>query len=271
MAGIGDRQGENPSRASNSAAQRRQIHRATHMTVADGATEPLRDRDIRCALARRIARQQRGREFLFVPEIDVWGGWPGRIDQVLITRRQIQGFEIKSDVDSLRRLPVQVHAYSPVLERANLVTTTRHLDAARAIIPPWWGILLASRAGDGSACITPERPATANPDLDVFQVTTFVCREQIVKYLRAQGVGSLSRRNVYSLRSLLVEGNTRGQVLAFARSVMMERTDWRHRNGAVTEGGTWVDDTLSNPKRDSFQRDAEHVSPWLQRRIGALR
>lgn len=237
------------------------------MSVPPCVQAPLRDSDIRAALSRRIAKQQQGREFLFVPEIDVWGGWPGRIDQVLITRRQIQGFEIKSDVDSLRRLPVQVHAYSPVLERAHLVTTTRHLDGARAIIPPWWGILLAARAKDGSVRIVPVRSAGANPELDVFQVTTFVSRELIVNYLRAQGVRGLSRHDVYSLRGLLVDNNTRGQVLAFARRVMMERVDWQRRSGAVSERGVWIDDPAAKPRRVAYGLDRERVAPWLQRRM----
>lgn len=241
--------------------------RASGRHSPPGAPVPLRDSDIRAALSRRVARQQRGREFLFAPEIEIWGGWPGRIDQVLITRRQIQGFEIKSDVDSLRRLPVQVHAYSPVLERAHLVTTTRHLDGARDVVPSWWGILLATRAKDGSVRIVPVRPARANPALDVFQVTTFVGREQIVKYLQAQGVRGLSRRDVYSLRGLLVDGNTRGQVLAFARRVMMERADWQHRNGAVTEHGAWIDDSAVKPRRVAYELDRERVAPWLRRRI----
>lgn len=237
------------------------------MTGPHSAREPLRDSDIRVALARRVAQQQHGREFLFVPEIEVWGGWPGRIDQVLITRRQLQGFEIKSDVDSLRRLPVQVRAYSPVLERAHLVTTIRHLDAARAIIPPWWGILIASRTKDDLVRIAPSRPARANPDLDVFQVTTFISRELIVKYLQSQGIRALSRRDVYSLRAMLVEGNTRGQVLAFAREVMMERADWRHRSGSITHHGPCTALTTATPRCLWTAGDTAQRSPWLERRM----
>ncbi|ORA60997.1 sce7726 family protein [Mycobacteroides franklinii] len=237
------------------------------MTDPRSACEPLRDSDIRTALARRVAKQQRGREFLFVPEIDVQGGWPGRIDQVLITRRQLHGFEIKSDVDTLRRLPVQVQAYSPVLERATLVTTTRHLEAARTVIPRWWGILIASRGRDGSVRIAPLRAPRANPELDVFQVTTFVSRELIVKHIRAQGVRGTSRHDVYSLRQLLVDGNTRGQVLAFARAVMMERPDWRHRKGAVTQHGIWTGPIDSKPPPVGLVAEPARLSPWLHRRI----
>lgn len=227
------------------------------MTDPRSACEPLRDSDIRTALARRVAKQQRGREFLFVPEIDVWGGWPGRIDQVLITRRQIHGFEIKSDVDTLRRLPVQVQAYSPVLERATLVTTTRHLEAARSVIPRWWGILIASRGRDGSVRIAPLRAPRANPELDVFQVTTFVSRELIVKHIRAQGVRGTSRHDVYSLRQLLVVGAL----------LVMERPDWRHRKGAVTQHGIWTDPTDSKPRSVGLVADPARLSSWLHRRI----
>src|SRR5436305_708698 len=53
----------------------------------------------------------------------------------------IHGYEIKSDKDTLIRLPRQVDAYNAVFERATLVSTRRHLSSAREIIPNWWGIV----------------------------------------------------------------------------------------------------------------------------------
>ena len=64
-----------------------------------------------------------------------------RIDIAVINGSMI-GFEIKSDVDSLSRLPQQVRAFSHFFDQMSLVTTDRHLQGARKCIPNWWGIIV---------------------------------------------------------------------------------------------------------------------------------
>lgn len=56
---------------------------------------PLRDSDLRAALAATIAHKYRGRDHLLAPEVDILCGIPGRIDALLIANK-ICGFEIKS-------------------------------------------------------------------------------------------------------------------------------------------------------------------------------
>ncbi len=62
------------------------------------------------------------------------------------------GYEIKSDRDTLIRLPQQVASYNDVFERATLVTSDRHLSSAKKIIPKWWGIVRVTRPDSGSTC-----------------------------------------------------------------------------------------------------------------------
>jgi hypothetical protein len=50
------------------------------------------------------------------------------------------GFEIKTDRDTLKRLPRQVEAYNRIFDRCTVVLAERHLDAALAIVPDWWGV-----------------------------------------------------------------------------------------------------------------------------------
>jgi hypothetical protein len=64
-----------------------------------------------------------------------------RID-VAVVNGLLAGYEIKSDLDTLLRLPRQVLSFSLVFERATLVTTATHAVKARALIPSWWGILV---------------------------------------------------------------------------------------------------------------------------------
>jgi hypothetical protein len=52
----------------------------------------------------------------------------------------LHGYEIKSDRDTLRRLPAQAAMYSRVLDCATLVVGEKHLEEAKLMVPKWWDI-----------------------------------------------------------------------------------------------------------------------------------
>lgn len=65
----------------------------------------------------------------------------GRAD-VAVINGEVVGYEIKSDSDTLKRLPRQIKCFSALFDRVNLVTTTTHVVQARAVVPDWWGIVV---------------------------------------------------------------------------------------------------------------------------------
>ena len=76
---------------------------------------------------------------LLLEELGICQG-TARID-VAVVDSHFEGFEIKSDRDSLRRLRHQIELYSKVLDRATIVVGRRHLETAKESVPEWWGIL----------------------------------------------------------------------------------------------------------------------------------
>ena len=65
-----------------------------------------------------------------------------RADIAIIGDRGFEGFEIKTDRDTLKRLPRQAQAYSRLFDRCNVALAPRHIDAATEILPSWWGVLV---------------------------------------------------------------------------------------------------------------------------------
>ena len=89
------------------------------------------DAEIRGALQERLTRTHK-RELVstrFVEELGVAG--EARIDMAVLNGA-FAGYEIKSERDTLRRLPGQVTAYSKVLDYCTLVVATRHASHAAA-------------------------------------------------------------------------------------------------------------------------------------------
>src|SRR5207302_5381333 len=69
---------------------------------------------------------------IYLPEFALYGG-ANRADYAALNGVS-HGYEIKSDRDTLTRLPQQLDAYSAGFERATLVSAPRHLSDAKKII-----------------------------------------------------------------------------------------------------------------------------------------
>jgi hypothetical protein len=102
------------------------------LTSSDAAIRPV-------LKAKLLRDTRRGAETVLIEELGLSRGHV-RVD-IAVVNGSLNGYEIKSDRDSLRRLGTQVELYSKVLDRANLVAGGPFLSAASNVIPDWWGLI----------------------------------------------------------------------------------------------------------------------------------
>ncbi|HEX2652354.1 MAG TPA: sce7726 family protein, partial [Xanthobacteraceae bacterium] len=108
----------------------------------------MRDADVRRAVRAMLDQRHAGDlDTYIVEEMGIWSG-SVRID-IAVINGELCGFELKSDRDTLERLPLQSDLYSRVFDRVDLVIGRRHAQKAETYIPEWWGIQIASPADDG--------------------------------------------------------------------------------------------------------------------------
>src|SRR5437868_5846718 len=98
---------------------------------------PLRDSDIRKLLERWLQKKYSGHDETKIMHELRMQRPTGRVDIAVINGR-LSGFEIKSDFDSLTRLPRQIRAFSAVFDDMCVVTTRRHVTNTQKLIPAWW-------------------------------------------------------------------------------------------------------------------------------------
>ena len=99
----------------------------------------MRDQVIRQAFHKTILKSDHDDADTFV--VDELGLKNGEIRaDIAVLNGKLVGYEIKTDSDTLSRLPSQVVAYSEVFDKAYLVVGENHLDKAIENIPEWWGI-----------------------------------------------------------------------------------------------------------------------------------
>jgi len=146
----------------------------------------MRDADVREALRKRLYRDHDGdADTLIVEEMGVWSG-SVRID-VAVINGELSGYELKSDRDTLERLPAQADIYSKVFDRMTLVVGARHASKARGMVPEWWGCTVA-RMRKGRVVLVPERPAQSNPAPSPFVIAQLLWKDEAISILDKHGL-----------------------------------------------------------------------------------
>jgi hypothetical protein len=151
-----------------------------------------------------------------------------RVD-IAVVNGVIHGYELKSDLDTLERLPWQVKIYNLVLDRMTLVVGKSHLSQAIELVPDWWGITVAKTSGSNQEVSLYEiREARENCFQDNFSIAALLWREEALTILEefgeAKGVRSKSRRAVYERLVTVLDQTT---LRARVRKQLCVRTDWR--------------------------------------------
>lgn len=149
-----------------------------------------RDVDIRKALLANLeVKYSDSNHDLIVEE---FGCKTARAD-VAVINGFLHAYEIKSDSDSLDRLPSQIDAYQGVFEYVTLICGRRLLERARTAIPKWWGLQRAEFR-DGGVLIHELRTAKPNPNQNPFAVARMLWKTEALAVLRRFGQRGVTSR-----------------------------------------------------------------------------
>lgn len=189
----------------------------------------MRDIDIRKALEAKITQQYGSEQGTrIVHELAVCCG-AARID-IAVVNGSLCGFEIKSDADTLRRLPDQVSAYNKVFDFVTIVAGKSHIPKLRRLIPHWWGIVSVS--SQTPAVFVRRRKARQNPGPDALERANLLWRAEALKLLQLsgndRGYRSKSRREICGR---LVEVLPCECLSDSVRRVLRAREEWRSAKG----------------------------------------
>ena len=209
----------------------RNAYISAHQTGAESdrprvKSHPVRDVEVREALGKRLRASSRDEDFLVVPEVRVQSHQV-RMDVLKVAHR-LTAWEIKSDFDTLKRLPTQVSGYNAVADRAVLVVGDRWLEKADNSIPEWWGIWHAHHDGK-HVRLKIVRLGKANPRVDVVSLAGFLSRWELTTELQVRGISRLSSLSVESLRLEFVRKLGRRQAMSVIKNRMLYRADWTER------------------------------------------
>ena len=151
-----------------------------------------------------------------------------RVD-IAVVNGFIHGYEIKSDKDTLLRLPDQMTAYNSIFDKVTLVVGKTHLLEALNIIPDWWGIILAKPSEDGSVVFNTIREAYKNSEQDELSMAKLLWRNEALNILEkrnaAKGLRSKPRRFIYEKLATILDKETLGNEIR--NTFLFSRPGWR--------------------------------------------
>ena len=195
----------------------------------------MKDTLIRRGIHRKLLRKHHAcTGTLVVDELGIKHG--RRRADIAVIGGHLNGFEIKSDKDSLCRFEGQVRVYNAVFDHATLVTTQRHMAKAQMMIPEWWGIILCSMGARGAVKFRTVRRARRNPSVDLISVAELLWRDEAQTVLRGRGAPErLLREQRSVLYDHLVNSLSAADLRRTVRECLKNRRNWRKE--LTTKGG----------------------------------
>jgi hypothetical protein len=188
----------------------------------------MRDRDIRSNLRRELERAHRiyASETLLIDELGLCQGH-ARVD-VAVVNGSLSGYEIKSEKDTLQRLPHQVEIYSRALDFVTVVASDAHVEKTMTLVPDWWGLIGAFYADDGDIAFRIVREAEPNPALDAFSVAQLLWRSEALLALKDLGVEKgMTTKPRRALWQILAESQSLDDLRQCVRNALKVRVGWR--------------------------------------------
>jgi len=199
---------------------------------------PTNDLIIRSALKEILEeRHAKDEKVRIIEELGVRHG-TARID-IAVVNGIMHGYEIKSDRDTLERLPEQMIEFNTVFDRVTLVVGKQHLYRAIHIVPDWWGITIAKINTKGQVFFQAIREPEDNKKQDKVSIARLLWREEALRILeehnQADGVRSKPREFVYKRLADVLEADILKERVR--KTLLVPREDWRFGLTLVSNGG----------------------------------
>ena len=185
----------------------------------------LRDSDIRASLAKHLSKlHYEEPNTRIVGEFSLCEG-SARID-IAVVNGSLIGYEIKSDSDTLERLPFQQEIYSQVFNRVTIVVGEHHSDKVTKLIPYWWGIWIPRKFKNGIQFEVLREPQE-NPQVDPNSLVKCLWRDEALVVLRDRNLADgLEKAKRSVLREKLANSLTYAEINAIVCDYLRSRSDW---------------------------------------------
>lgn len=184
----------------------------------------MRDVDIRLELKNTLLKKHYTcKDTKVVNELPV--GYGDAIIDIAVINGSLHGYEIKSEYDTLNRLPRQIASYSKTFDFVTIVTAAKHLNHLIPILPNWCGIVLVNN--NKKRGLSKYRPSKKNPSIDNFSVAQLLWKDELLDTLSTLGFKGIKSKSKPMLWALLANSITQKELSNIVREKMKIRPNWK--------------------------------------------
>lgn len=168
-----------------------------------------------------------------VEEFDIDNG-SVRADVVAVSNNMVHGYEIKSDSDTLLRLPNQVKYYNQVFSTMTLVVGVEHVVDALYLIPDWWGVVIASNS-EGPVNLNVIRECKINQSINYKTLADLLRKNELIDILKIHSPGgSYSGMTKSRLKHEAVASIPNESIMGYLSSKLAQRNSQSYLNMKVS-------------------------------------
>ena len=218
-----------------------------------------KDIDIRNFLNSVILKKYRNDpDTKIINEFDICRG-DTRID-VAVINGSINGYEIKSDSDTLQRLPRQIELYSKVFNEVTIISGKVYIDKIMNLVPEWWGVMEVVSGKHGIKDFIEIRKAKNNKFVDTYSVSQLLWKNEALELLTEYNLSKgLSNKTVKILWEKISNNIPIEKIQKFVRIKIKSRSIWRVDKQQTQCAGL----SRSAPKSLDFRK--KNLERWLSR------
>jgi hypothetical protein len=150
----------------------------------------------------------------------------------------MHGYEIKSDLDNLSRLPDQMRIYNSIFDQVTLVVGKSHLYEAIHLVPEWWGIRIAKIDANNNITFNWIREPSNNLEKNPVSIARLLWKEEALDILQKEGLThGLRSKSRSFLYNKLCEVLDLESLEYKVREILVTRQSWRFDEPLVLSGG----------------------------------
>lgn len=144
-----------------------------------------------------------------------------------VLSNSLNAFEIKSDCDTLSRLPRQIESYNRVFDYIIIVTGEAHLKKVKNIVPAFWGIWTLTVV-DGKITRNVIRKEDKNTEKDAFSIAQLLWKEEILDLLKRHTLHKgMSTKRKWLLWEFLANNFSISELTEEVKYYLTKRENWK--------------------------------------------
>lgn len=143
---------------------------------------------------------------------------------IAVVNGSLHGFELKSDLDTLNRLPSQMQGYNAIFDKITIVVGKKHVVKTIQEIPEWWGIIIAKDIGKKNPILIKVREPLQNQNQNLLAILKLLWKNELIFLLKSENLYSkLSSANKNRLCEIIINKIESQKIKDYVRMYIVNR------------------------------------------------